>query len=155
MTEKVKSCPFCGGEAKCIEFYGMYHVICCDCYIAGRDTSTRDKAIESWNSRPIEDALQKELNEAREDNVDNMEYHVAERERLKKEIEELEGSVAFAERMRVLDLLKTCCNEFAPRNSYYPVCCRNEWGVDAKGHCLGKGECPIYAELTKGAKNEM
>lgn len=30
-----------------------------------------------------------------------------------------------------------------------------EWvGVDAQGHCLGKGECPIYAELTKGEKND-
>ena len=133
MTEQLKPCPFCGGEAKCIEFYGMYHVICCDCYIAGRDTSTRDKAIESWNSRPIEDDLQKELDEAREDNADNMEYHVAERGRLR-------------------ELLKSCCNEFAPRNSSYPVCCRNEWGVDAQGHCLGKGECPIYAELTKGGE---
>ena len=43
MTENLKRCPFCGGEAKC------------------------------------------KVDEAREDNADNMEYHVAERERLKAE----------------------------------------------------------------------
>ena len=127
MTENLKSCPFCGGEAKCIEFYGMYHVICCDCYIAGRDTLTRDKAIESWNSRPIEDALQKELDESREDNADNIESHVAELEWLRK-------------------LLKSCCNEFV---SFKP--CAVVPTVDANGRCTARSTCAIYRELTKGA----
>ena len=55
MTEEVKTCPFCGGEAKCIEFYGLYHVICCNCHIAGKDCSTRESAVSAWNTRPIED----------------------------------------------------------------------------------------------------
>ena len=54
MTE-LKHCPFCGGEAKCIEFYGLYHVICCNCHIAGKDCSTRESAVSAWNTRPIED----------------------------------------------------------------------------------------------------
>lgn len=66
MTENLKCCPFCGGEAKCIEFYGMYHVICCDCHIAGHDASTREKAIEAWNTRRIEDAKDEEIKRIRE-----------------------------------------------------------------------------------------
>ena len=86
MTEtNLKPCPFCGGEAKCIEFYGLYHVICCNCHIAGKDCPTRESAVSAWNTRQIEDALQKELDESREDNADNMEYHVAERKLLKAE----------------------------------------------------------------------
>ena len=57
MTEELKRCPFCGGEAKCIEFYGLYHVICCNCHIAGKDCSTRESAVSAWNTRPIEDEL--------------------------------------------------------------------------------------------------
>lgn len=60
MTEQIKPCPFCGGEAKCIEFYGLYHVICCNCHIAGKDCSTRESAVSAWNSRPIENELEAE-----------------------------------------------------------------------------------------------
>ena len=68
----------------------------------------------------------------------------------------LRGSVAFAERMRIFDLLKSCCNEFAPRNTAapYPVCYRNRLIIDADRHCTARDECPIYAELTKGARND-
>ena len=55
MTENLKRCPFCGNEAECIEFYGLYHVICCNCHIAGKDCSTRESAVSAWNNRPIED----------------------------------------------------------------------------------------------------
>lgn len=144
MTEEVKSCPFCGGkEVKLFKEGSIWVVECLQCLAKVGATAEAD-ALDFWNYRPKEkqlgeqiremkqknDALKREILESREDNVDNMEYHVAERGRLR-------------------ELLKSCCNEFAPRNSYYPVCCRNEWGVDAQGHCLGKGECPIYAELTK------
>ena len=60
MTE-LKHCPFCGGEAKCIEFYGLYHVICCNCHIAGKDCSTRESAISAWNTRPIEEEQAAEI----------------------------------------------------------------------------------------------
>ena len=66
MTEKLKTCPFCGGEAKCIEFYGLYHVICCNCHIAGKDCSTRESAVSAWNNRPIEDARAAEIKRLRE-----------------------------------------------------------------------------------------
>lgn len=60
MTEQLKTCPFCGGEAKCIEFYGLYHVICCNCHIAGKDCPTRESAVSAWNTRPIENELEAE-----------------------------------------------------------------------------------------------
>ena len=66
MTENLKRCPFCGGEAKCIEFYGLYHVICCNCYIAGKDCSTRESAVSAWNNRPIEELKDDENKRLRE-----------------------------------------------------------------------------------------
>ena len=80
MTEELKPCPFCGGEAKCIEFYGLYHVICCNCHIAGKDCSTRESAVSAWNSRPIENELEAENTRLREAlefyaNTDVYEYY--------------------------------------------------------------------------------
>lgn len=59
MTDELKPCPFCGGKATCVEFYGEYHVLCCDCHAAGQDCSTRDQAVSAWNARPIEEDLDK------------------------------------------------------------------------------------------------
>ena len=57
MTENLKRCPFCGDEAKCIEYYGLYHVVCCDCYTTGRDCPSIETACKAWNSRLIENEL--------------------------------------------------------------------------------------------------
>ena len=75
MTENLKRCPFCGGEAKCIEFYGLYHVICCNCHIAGKDCPRRESAVSAWNNRPIEDLKDDEnarLREALEEIKNNV-----------------------------------------------------------------------------------
>lgn len=177
MNEKLKDCPFCGGKAE-ISKGAIYCPVCEISFSNERETGAKaiKEVEELWNARPIEtdavdfwnyrskeeqlgekiremkqknDALKREILEAREDNCENMEYHVAERKRLKKEIEELENSVAFAERIRVLDLLKTCCNEFV-KSRFKP--CRRVKTVDAKGRCTARATCPIYAELTKGEK---
>lgn len=66
MTEELKPCPFCGGEAKCIEFYGLYHVICCNCNIAGKDCPRRESAVSAWNARHIENELEAENKRLRE-----------------------------------------------------------------------------------------
>ena len=96
MTENLKRCPFCGSEARVERINlgkeGLFRVICPECLTGTTHLQEEEKnAVAEWNSRPIEDALQKELDESREDNVDNMEYHVAERERLKKEIVNVEA----------------------------------------------------------------
>lgn len=59
MTDELKSCPFCGGKAACVEFYGEYHVLCCDCHAVGQDCSTRENAVSAWNTRQIEEDLDK------------------------------------------------------------------------------------------------
>ena len=93
MTEEVKSCPFCGGkEVKLFKDGSIWVVECMQCLAKVGATAEAD-VLDFWNSRPIEDALQKELDEAREDNADNMEYHVAERGRLKTENARLRGKI--------------------------------------------------------------
>ena len=68
MTENLKRCPFCGGEAKCIEYYGLYHVVCCDCYTTGRDCPSIETACKAWNSRPIENELHKKIEKLESEN---------------------------------------------------------------------------------------
>lgn len=63
MTNELKPCPFCGGEAKCIEYYGLHHVVCFDCHISGRDSQSIETAQEAWNTRPLEDAKDKRIKE--------------------------------------------------------------------------------------------
>ena len=105
MTEELKPCPFCGGkEVKLFKEGSIWVVECLQCLAKVGATAEAD-ALDFWNYRPKEeqlgeqiremkqknDALKREILEAREDNAENMEYHVAERERLKKEIVNLEA----------------------------------------------------------------
>ena len=69
MTENLKRCPFCGSEAKCIEYYGLYHVVCCDCYTTGRDCPSIETACKAWNSRPIENELNKKIEKLERENT--------------------------------------------------------------------------------------
>ena len=69
MTEELKRCPFCGGEAKCIEYYGLYHVVCCDCYTTGRDCPSIETACKAWNARPIENELHKKIEKLEAENT--------------------------------------------------------------------------------------
>jgi Lar family restriction alleviation protein len=63
MTDELKACPFCGSD-KIHLVAGMgYYVKCLGC---GQDTNICDYAKEAvtvWNTRPIEDALRKEIEE--------------------------------------------------------------------------------------------
>ena len=62
--ERLKPCPFCGGEAICIErasnYPYIYGVMCMDCHCRtsfGKDT---DKVIKTWNTRkPMERIVKK------------------------------------------------------------------------------------------------
>ena len=69
MTENLKRCPFCGGEAKCIEYYGLYHVVCCYCYTTGRDCPSIETACKAWNNRPIEDELHGKIEKLEAENA--------------------------------------------------------------------------------------
>lgn len=57
MSEKLKHCPFCGGEASIYEvsndeenFVG-YMVSCDDCDCGTTVFNVRDTAVQSWNKR--------------------------------------------------------------------------------------------------------
>jgi hypothetical protein len=85
MTEKLKPCPFCGEKAT-IEDCSYYDekkswsAMCGNpsCFAYTETHKTKSLAIERWNKRPIEEALQKRIEELE-----------AERDRLKKNHAEL------------------------------------------------------------------
>lgn len=54
MSDELKPCPFCGGEAKCEIQDGemFYFVECVDCGNATCGWVYESRAIEKWNARP-------------------------------------------------------------------------------------------------------
>lgn len=68
MTEKLKNCPFCGGEAEMLgEDDGMYQVVCpnCSANIDNYDDK-KEVASEKWNKRKIEYTQAAEIKRLRE-----------------------------------------------------------------------------------------
>ena len=59
----VKSCPFCGGQnigARYTPYYAprlQYWVTCFDCHSRTGYFSTPEEAVEAWNKRATEDAV--------------------------------------------------------------------------------------------------
>lgn len=58
---KLKSCPFCGGEAEVFWTKGFYETRCrnyetCNCHLL-KFQNTVEKAIEVWNKRVEDEAL--------------------------------------------------------------------------------------------------
>lgn len=49
-NEKLKSCPFCGGEAKIMQAHNPY-VICTKCHVSTPMFSWKADAIAAWNRR--------------------------------------------------------------------------------------------------------
>lgn len=60
---QLKPCPFCGGTELKIEIEDHeFHVIhCYQCEISTAQSLDRDRAIQEWNQRPLEDAAAKLL----------------------------------------------------------------------------------------------
>lgn len=50
MDNKLKPCPFCGGEARLVGHY-PYSVTCCKCRATTVICNTPDDAIDAWNNR--------------------------------------------------------------------------------------------------------
>lgn len=52
MSDKLKSCPFCGGEAEVVEtlFYD-YKVACEKCGASTPLCDSEEMAVEAWNRR--------------------------------------------------------------------------------------------------------
>jgi Lar family restriction alleviation protein len=66
----LKPCPFCGGDAfvaqstneNCLgELYDTFIVICEKCTAEAGIHDTKEQAINTWNTRPAEDALKAEV----------------------------------------------------------------------------------------------
>lgn len=61
MTERLKRCPFCGGEAKTMPTSGVFEderfwlVLCPKCYAKSRDFVTKAEAAVAWNRRADEE----------------------------------------------------------------------------------------------------
>jgi Lar family restriction alleviation protein len=52
MTEKLKPCPFCGGEAKIHNTYdGMFQIECTNCFARVFYDRTKKSVINRWNRR--------------------------------------------------------------------------------------------------------
>lgn len=81
MSKELKPCPFCGETSLTIEDNQMVqdvHVLCKDCGAKTSFDGIRYDVAGRWNVRPVEDALQKRIEELE-----------AERDRLKKNHAEL------------------------------------------------------------------
>lgn len=52
MSDKLKSCPFCGGEAEMIEtLFCDYKVECEKCGASTSYCDSEEMAVEAWNRR--------------------------------------------------------------------------------------------------------
>lgn len=67
MSDELKACPFCGGVAQ-VNTWTMHGITESRCFCSNSDcpNSVRTVAFEQWNTRPIEDVLIAERDQARE-----------------------------------------------------------------------------------------
>ena len=68
MTEKVKSCPFCGGkEVKLFKEGSIWVVECLQCLAKVGATAEAD-VLDFWNARPIENELNEKIEKLEAEN---------------------------------------------------------------------------------------
>lgn len=66
MTEKLKKCPFCGGQATLVENFDDVWVRCENCGAITDFFRTAKEAVTAWNTRQIENKLESENKRLRE-----------------------------------------------------------------------------------------
>lgn len=81
MTDKLKPCPFCGGEFITVTYDGEYYYVECNgrddcngCDCRGPDNEKADSAIELWNKRDDSikaDAIEEMLEIVRNSTIGN------------------------------------------------------------------------------------
>ena len=66
-SSNLRPCPFCGGEAFYIKIMGNYEkpheIFCSKCDGAITEGRSEKQVVTNWNTRPIEDELQKRIAE--------------------------------------------------------------------------------------------
>lgn len=71
MTDKLRECPFCGGEAKVRETgyrkwdgsHRRFYIVECQCCCANIEADTKEEAIKAWNKRSYIDEIVEQLEE--------------------------------------------------------------------------------------------
>lgn len=65
MSEELKNCPFCGGEATLCDYVSnddkkWFYIVCGDCGVVTDHVSAEEIVVRNWNTRPEEDRLKAE-----------------------------------------------------------------------------------------------
>lgn len=71
MTDKLKPCPFCGGNAKVRETgyrkwdgsHRRFYIVECECCTVNIENDKKEEAITSWNTRKPMDRIVEQLEE--------------------------------------------------------------------------------------------
>ena len=76
---ELKLCPFCGEPGVLRRLINDLFVVCCKnekCYMIVQNNvaTTPEKAIEIWNTRPIENTMQKQINKLQKEFDDAKAY---------------------------------------------------------------------------------
>lgn len=63
MEDRLKPCPFCGGEARITDVFGRKGIVCKDCYAEMRGCldMTSDEIARCWNTRKPMDRIVEHL----------------------------------------------------------------------------------------------
>ncbi len=70
MTDKLKPCPFCGGEARITDVFGRTGIVCKYCFaeMRGYLDMTPEEMTRYWNTRKPMDRIVERLEEQENEN---------------------------------------------------------------------------------------
>jgi transcription elongation factor Elf1 len=82
MSKELKPCPFCGHKTIQESFFDLpckvYRIRCPRCYIF-MDNTSENMVMKAWNTRPIEDELQKQAERTPQEKAEPEMYSMLER----------------------------------------------------------------------------
>jgi len=98
MSDKLKPCPFCGGEAEARYLYCRPYIICSKCHAQIPCHNTYPKAVEAWNTRKPIDKVVEQLEAQKVQHTKLVDYEatrgtIAERMQQEKAVEVLDKAI--------------------------------------------------------------